>query len=979
MFSSTSLSAACLLLASVQPALAHMEMRWPLPLHSKFNPDTPENKIDYSMTSPLKNDGSDFPCKGYQNDRPFVPTASYTAGQTYNMTLAGTATHEGGSCQLSLSYDNGATFKVIKSMIGGCPLIDTYDFTIPSYAPAGNALFAWTWQNRVGNREMYMNCAEVSITSNTRQRKRQAFNTFESLPYLWKANLAGLNGCETTERVDPVYGNPGPDVVFGGGLSEISIPFVGECDAPQPFGQTFRDLGDTPAPGDAGTTTSSTMSETATSTDSSTSATSDSTTGSSSMTTSTDSASSTTSATFEPETSSSTSPLGSETTSTIDPESSTSSDLESSTTTLEPQITTAIDPLEPDVPSTTFSATTFETSTTDSVTETTSIIEQETTTTSADQMTTSTESSVSTESSSTESSSTESSSTESSSTESSSTTTAPPVFTPPFMNGTMPTISFTTSSEASSSTSDIPASQTGSMSSSTEASAVTSTSSTSGISSSTPASTTGQSTTGASSSVSATLEPEITSTVTAPPIFTTVRPPFMNGTTTTISFSTSSTTVPEENSTTSTTSDLSSSTTSNAPAATRSVFALEVSGVQGIADGAKGAIAIDGTFIFAEENTATILALLENGKLVDSNGFAASVPTTRKRQESADGSRIFFVSTQDASFEACVCEISSANALSCTCDLLTGFKIGQGADLGVLAIGTPEGLFDIFAPEAAPIEIPSTTTSASSTAFETSTTISDSSSTTATSSAPGETSTSSSSSATDSNTATSTAPQQTSTSSFSIRTSSDSSTASSTASEETSTSSSSTASFATTAVTTECTTTATLFPTTSMTSISSTSTATVTPTDSSIPPFATADPNSRTTGYAPCVPGTFLCTSSTTWLTCVYNGGSLSSFAANEYVWKNSRTVAAGTECLPNLSPYTNLQGNFEQQSNVPEGYYRDDRYVRASPFGRCSNNGELRCANDGAAFQVCDNGGWVAMGNVAAGTTCSNGEIVAA
>ncbi|SMR42466.1 unnamed protein product [Zymoseptoria tritici ST99CH_1E4] len=930
MFSSTSLSAACLLLASVQPALAHMEMRWPLPLHSKFNPDTPENKIDYSMTSPLKNDGSDFPCKGYQNDRPFIPTASYTAGQAYNMTLAGSATHEGGSCQLSLSYDNGATFKVIKSMIGGCPLVNTYDFTIPSFAPAGDALFAWTWQNRVGNREMYMNCAQVSIAaSNTRQRRQEAFSTFESLPYLWKANLPGINGCETTERVDPVYPNPGSDVVFGAGLSDISIPFEGECDAPQPFGQTFRDLGDTPAPGDAGTTTSSTMSETASSTESSTSTTSDSTTETSSVeSTATSTSDVDSSSTLEPEITSSTE-LESSTSSDL-VSSAVTSDLESSST-LVPATTTSIDSLEPDVSSTTFSATAssdFETS-----------------------------------------------------------TTAPPLLTsvrPPFMNGTTSTISFTTSSQTGSSSTDQ------SMSSSTETSAVTPTSSISGISSSTSDSTTGQSTTGASSytsgvsstsestSVSTTLEPEITSTVTVPPLFTTVRPPFMNGTTSTISLSTSSK-VPDESSTTSTTSILPGSTTSNAPAATRSVFALEVSGIQGIADGAKGAIAIDGTFIFAEENTATILALLENGKLVDSNGFAASVPTTRKRQESADGSRIFFVATQDASFEACVCEISSANALSCTCDLLTGFKIGQGADLGVLAIGSPEGLFDIFAPEAAPIEIPSTTTSASSTAFETSSTVSDSSSTTATSSAPEETSTSSSASATDSNTASSTAPQQTSTSNFSISTSSESSTASSTVSEETSTSSSSTASFTTTTATTECTTTATLFPTTSMTSISSSSTATATLTDSSIPPFATADPNSRTTGYAPCVPGTFLCTSSTTWLTCDYNGGSLSSFAADEYVWKNSRTVAAGTECLPNLSPYTDLQGNFEQQSNVPEGYYRDDRYVRASPFGRCSDNGELRCANDGAAFQVCDNGGWVAMGNVAAGTTCSNGEIVAA
>jgi hypothetical protein len=89
--------------------------------------------------------------------------------------------------------------------------------------------------------------------------------------------------------------------------------------------------------------------------------------------------------------------------------------------------------------------------------------------------------------------------------------------------------------------------------------------------------------------------------------------------------------------------------------------------------------------------------------------------------------------------------------------------------------------------------------------------------------------------------------------------------------------------------------------------------------------------------------------------------------------------VAPGTECLPALSPYTILHGTFEQQSNVPEGYYRDDRYVRASPLGRCKNNGQLKCVNDGQAFQVCDNGGWIAMGNVAAGTKCEDGEIVTA
>lgn len=153
------------------PALCHMEMSWPYPLRSKFNPETPESMIDYSMTSPLEASGSNYPCKGYQNDADKPISITYTAGSTYNMSLAGTATHGGGSCQLSLSYDNGQSFKVIKSMIGGCPLTDTYDFTIPASAPSGDALFAWTWQNKLGNREFYMNCAAVNIQSGSSSRR----------------------------------------------------------------------------------------------------------------------------------------------------------------------------------------------------------------------------------------------------------------------------------------------------------------------------------------------------------------------------------------------------------------------------------------------------------------------------------------------------------------------------------------------------------------------------------------------------------------------------------------------------------------------------------------------------------------------------------------------------------------------------------------------------------------------------------------
>ncbi|KAL1297554.1 hypothetical protein AAFC00_006122 [Neodothiora populina] len=247
--------ATCTILSLAPQALAHMEMSWPYPLHSKYDPANNYQNIDYSMTSPLVADGSNFPCKGYQNDRPINNVATWTAGTTYNMTLAGSAVHGGGSCQLSLSYDNGATFRVIQSMIGGCPLVDKYDFTLPSYVPNGQALFAWTWQNLQGNREFYMNCAEVKITGSTAgsANKRDAssgFSSFEDLPFIWKANLPGINDCTTTEGTTPVYPDPGPAVVYGSGASSSSSPTdnPGQCDAPTPFGQTYKYMSDSVNP-----------------------------------------------------------------------------------------------------------------------------------------------------------------------------------------------------------------------------------------------------------------------------------------------------------------------------------------------------------------------------------------------------------------------------------------------------------------------------------------------------------------------------------------------------------------------------------------------------------------------------------------------------------------------------------------------------------------------------------------------------------
>lgn len=121
-----------------------MQMVTPSPLRDPSSNRASEPK-DYNILTPLKSDGSDFACKGYQWNTPLVSVTTYKAGGTYPLVLKGGATHGGGSCQISLSCDNGIHFKVIKSITGGCPLKKEYKFNIPAYAESAQCLLAWSW------------------------------------------------------------------------------------------------------------------------------------------------------------------------------------------------------------------------------------------------------------------------------------------------------------------------------------------------------------------------------------------------------------------------------------------------------------------------------------------------------------------------------------------------------------------------------------------------------------------------------------------------------------------------------------------------------------------------------------------------------------------------------------------------------------------------------------------------------------------
>ncbi|KAJ5469106.1 hypothetical protein N7475_006858 [Penicillium sp. IBT 31633x] len=245
---------------------AHMQLSKPYPIRSPLNKEGKGEK-DYSYTNPLSSSGSDYPCKGYAKDD-FQAVATWQPGSSQEMQLEGSATHDGGSCQLALTYDQGKTFKVIQSMEGDCPIAKKYTFDVPSDAPDGDALFAWTWFNKVGNREMYMNCAMITIggsgnrnstaesvnenvnendnededrrvnhpphqkaiekptekAPNTKSNEhtkpkehttniKNAKSSFESLPELFIANVNQAGKCVTIEGEPVHFPKPGPNLI----------------------------------------------------------------------------------------------------------------------------------------------------------------------------------------------------------------------------------------------------------------------------------------------------------------------------------------------------------------------------------------------------------------------------------------------------------------------------------------------------------------------------------------------------------------------------------------------------------------------------------------------------------------------------------------------------------------------------------------------------------------------------------------------
>ncbi|KAI9880050.1 MAG: hypothetical protein M1830_005782 [Pleopsidium flavum] len=218
--------------------------------HMKIASPVPYGKSSLN-NSPLDQSGSDFPCK----QRPGVYDAEGASnimpiGKNQTLSFIGSAVHGGGSCQISLTSDKNpgkdAKWQVIHSIEGGCPAsaagnlgenangsgASTFDYSIPEGIAPGDYTLAWTWFNKIGNREMYMNCAPITVTGGSGKRdeipeERDDFTKRDtSFPAMFVANVG--NGCGTEESHDLIFPNPGTSLQIIGSVGNMKGP-TGSC------------------------------------------------------------------------------------------------------------------------------------------------------------------------------------------------------------------------------------------------------------------------------------------------------------------------------------------------------------------------------------------------------------------------------------------------------------------------------------------------------------------------------------------------------------------------------------------------------------------------------------------------------------------------------------------------------------------------------------------------------------------------------
>ncbi|KAK0653481.1 hypothetical protein DIS24_g6023 [Lasiodiplodia hormozganensis] len=148
------------------------------------------------------------------------------------------AVHGGGTCQLSITLDvpptSQSTFKVIKTMEGGCPgtgdaeghnvYIKNFTYQIPEVVPDGKSVLVWTWFPVYSNApEMYMNCAPIEVSGGA-----QDTTAFDKLPDMLVANY-DESSCNRTYPGGKILEVPNPGDVVEINTGDFVLEAATEC------------------------------------------------------------------------------------------------------------------------------------------------------------------------------------------------------------------------------------------------------------------------------------------------------------------------------------------------------------------------------------------------------------------------------------------------------------------------------------------------------------------------------------------------------------------------------------------------------------------------------------------------------------------------------------------------------------------------------------------------------------------------------
>ncbi|KAJ2751365.1 hypothetical protein GGI19_004530 [Coemansia pectinata] len=182
MKSTISFSAAACVATLAGLASAHNSIIYPCPRYSPVGlqcPAVPAGQTaNGDINSPISSVQLGYSQPLCRFTTPYAtPSATWTAGQSVTIKFNPNAvSHSGGNCEFSMSYDGGKTFAVIHRelrycFVGSKPAsptnavsVSSYTFNLPADLPSSDkAVFAWSWVNASGNREFYMNCADVAI------------------------------------------------------------------------------------------------------------------------------------------------------------------------------------------------------------------------------------------------------------------------------------------------------------------------------------------------------------------------------------------------------------------------------------------------------------------------------------------------------------------------------------------------------------------------------------------------------------------------------------------------------------------------------------------------------------------------------------------------------------------------------------------------------------------------------------------------